>query len=482
MSISQFPLQVAIASSAQAGYGPLDEVVAAPELPSGQAATNAAALVRSLFHTWGLDRSRFGTAEWNPLAELIPPGSRVVLKPNLVHHRNHSGQGLECLVTSAAIVDAVLAYALLAHPREITIADAPLQSCNFARLTRTTGLSRLVNAAVARGCPVQLADLRRTVSPSGRIGGRQLTGLLPLDRFVLFDLGRASLLESAANPGRFRVTGYDPRELSARHSAGRHQYLIAREILDAGVVINLPKLKCHKKAGMTGALKNMIGINGNKEYLPHHRKGSRQSGGDCYPEHSGPKRLIEELLDRMNGSQSAAGRLALASAAHLGKWSLQIAGSDTNLEGSWHGNDTIWRTCLDLNRIALYGSAAGTLEAAPRRRVIHITDAVVAGEGDGPLAPTPIASRFMTAGVCGPAVDWVNTIMMGFDPKRIPLVAHSFDTFTSPLTDFRPDDIVVLSGTGRLSARQLGAEPRRPFQAPPGWEGHCEARELLHAG
>ncbi|MCV6004648.1 DUF362 domain-containing protein, partial [Escherichia coli] len=85
--------------------------------------------------------------------------------------------------------------------------------------------------------------------------------------FVLFDLGRESLLEPITDQGQnFRVTCYDPRLLAARHAPGRHQYLVSRDIIEADVVINLPKLKTHKKAGLTCALKNLIGINGNKEF------------------------------------------------------------------------------------------------------------------------------------------------------------------------------------------------------------------------
>src|SRR5512143_619747 len=51
---------------------------------------HAYAMVRELFRTMGLDRERFGTPSWNPLGELIKPGQRVVLKPNLVSHRNYA--------------------------------------------------------------------------------------------------------------------------------------------------------------------------------------------------------------------------------------------------------------------------------------------------------------------------------------------------------------------------------------------------------
>jgi hypothetical protein len=35
--------------------------------------------------------------------------------------------------------------------------------------------------------------------------------------------------------------------------------LIAKDVLEADIIINLPKLKMHKKAGVTNALKNFVG-------------------------------------------------------------------------------------------------------------------------------------------------------------------------------------------------------------------------------
>ena len=53
-------------------------------------------------------------------------------------------------------------------------------------------------------------------------------------------------------------------------------------MLDADLIINLPKWKAHSKSGLTGALKNLVGINGDKSYLPHFRRGSPSWGGDEY--------------------------------------------------------------------------------------------------------------------------------------------------------------------------------------------------------
>ena len=205
-----------------------------------------------------------------------------------------------------------------------------------------------------------------------------------------FDLGVDSLLEPVTTShASFRVTQYDPAKMARSHMPGRHQYLIARAIIEADVVVNLPKLKTHKKAGVTCALKNLIGINGNKEYLPHHRVGGSESGGDCYPGGSRVKRALEFTYDRLNTAGSEAAGRGWSAAARVLRRMAFIQGDKVGVEGSWSGNDTIWRTCLDLNRILLYGRSDGSMADEPQRRVLNIVDAIVAGHGDGPLAPQP---------------------------------------------------------------------------------------------
>lgn len=44
----------------------------------------------------------------------------------------------------------------------------------------------------------------------------------------------------------------------------------------------MPKPKAHRKAGITGAMENLVGINGSKDWLPHHRRGSKFDRGDEY--------------------------------------------------------------------------------------------------------------------------------------------------------------------------------------------------------
>jgi uncharacterized protein (DUF362 family) len=449
-----------------------------PELPSGAAVTVATAAVRDLLLGAGLDAARIGTASWNPLADLIAPGSTVLLKPNWVFHANGSGLGLDCLITHSAVIEAVLLYVLRALPGRVVLADAPVQGCDWSALVDAAGISKVVErqggVAERQGTCFSLADLRLVKrAAGGRIDCE--SGAVRAEDYVLFDLAQRSALEPVTGPGtRFRVTMYDPAALERTHAPGRHQYLIAREALDADVVINLPKLKTHKKSGVTGALKNIVGINGHKAYLPHHRKGGSGQGGDCYEGRSALKGMAEEVLDVANRTASPRLRRILPLASYAAVRVARSLGQDTNLEGSWHGNDTVWRMCLDLQRALRFGRPDGTLAGVPQRAVLSITDAIVAGEGEGPLSPTPVPLRRLTMGMSTAAVDWVNALLMGFDPARIPLIRHAFDADALPLVEFAPWDVEVRVGAEMLAQEALPAEHPRAFCPPMGWAGMCE--------
>jgi len=432
--------------------------------------------VRDLLADWGLDRARIGSPQWNPLGELITPGARVVLKPNWVLHYNQSGQGLECLVTHPTIIEAVLEYVALARPGSVVLGDAPLQSCDFDALSQTCGLEQLVGRFERRGLEIRLVDFRRTVLEGRRLGDARTENRRDAAYFVLFDLKHESLLEDLAGDSeKFRVTMYNPDLLQRTHRPGRHQYLIAREVIDADVVINLPKLKTHKKSCITGAIKNLVGINGNKEYLPHHRKGGGAGGGDCYEGRSWLKERVEDLMDMANRQSSGLWQTTLSGSAEILARCAHRLGADENLEGSWYGNDTIWRTCLDLQRILMYGRPEGTLSATPQRRVVTITDAIIGGEGEGPLASTPVPSGFVTGALNPVAAEWVHARLMGFEPRRIPIINRCFDSFSCPLVRFEPSQIQMLFEGRLYSETEISPFDGRAFQTPRGWQGHCES-------
>ncbi len=446
----------------------------APELPAIKRATPGLTAVRRLFEICGLDAARFGSKSWNPLREVIAPDARVLIKPNWVFHQNSTGAGLECLITHTSLLLALVEYVALARPAALIIGDAPLQSCDFGALTQNAGLDALPRRGAELGLDIGIRDFRladRQRSTAARAGAD----------YVLFDLGTHSHLEpvSSADP-KFRVTMYDPDILAAAHMPGRHQYLVAREAIEADVVLSVPKLKTHKKAGVTGALKNVVGLNGHKSYLPHHRKGGVADGGDCYLASSRIRRLAEDLLDTANRSQRAAVRSILLNLAVIAARAGRACAGPGGVEGSWHGNDTIWRTTLDLQRILLCGRTDGTLARAPQRRVIHLTDAIVAGQGEGPLRPAALPLGVLTMGSRAAAVEWVNASLLGLDPARVPLTRAACQEHW-PAAGVRPEEIRVVAERRRLTVQEAVAKYGATATTPRGWRGHCERSPGMEA-
>jgi uncharacterized protein (DUF362 family) len=412
-----------------------------------------------------------------PLAELVTPGDTVLLKPNWVLHYNKSGQGKDCLITPPRFVLATLAQLVRGHPGRVIIADAPVQGCDFEQIVEPWFVEKA--QALCGDIPVEFKDLRRTVVAGEDFERGVQQGLHDNDDYVLFDLGHDSLLEqhSGALP-RFRVTQYDPRKLAHSHRPGKHQYLIAKAALTADVFINLPKLKTHLKAGITGALKNQVGINGNKDFLPHHRLGGSAIGGDNYPGFA-PLKLGAELAWDLANMHIGMRRYWHWRRVARGLLQLnhRFGDRDSNLEGGWHGNDTVWRMVIDLNRILLYGDATGHMHDTRQRRVWHLTDAVVIGQGDGPLAPRPGYVGAVTFSDCAVAAEEVHAALLRLDPTRIPLVREASARFRWPLCDASIDATVYHDDTEVLSldrvARELGIDAtpaagwRNTIEAPP---------------
>ena len=408
-----------------------------------------------------------------PLANIITPGSRVLIKPNFVLHRNQGPWGMEPMVTHQSLVKAAVAAALRAGAAEILVGDAPIQSCDFGELLRVTGLgewSAELEKSESRFKGIR--DFRRTKCEY--INGVRIAmeDLLPEDQFLVFDLQHESLLEPITDGNEaFRVTCYDPRLMAVTHARGRHRYLVAKDVMEADIVINLPKLKTHKKAGITCALKNLIGINGNKEYLPHHRLGGEKSGGDCYPGGSLLKRALEFVNDKQNTAASLTAEKAWNGVGLQLSRAIRLAADNADVEGSWSGNDTIWRTGLDLNRVLLYGTTDGKMADAPQRRVVHLVDAIVAGQGDGPLEPQPLQMGLILAGSNAAAVDWVGAELLGYDPQRVPIVREAFGRFKWPIAPFRAGEIMLTGdwGTGSSDGVFESRGPATPIIYPAGW-------------
>jgi uncharacterized protein (DUF362 family) len=446
------------------------EYVFGPEAVSDKNSTYAA--VREVLYSAGLDHARFGTSEWNPLGELVPTGGTVLIKPNWVRHYHPLGYDLFGTITHPAVLRPLVDYAYKAvgPGGRIWIMDAPLYDTDFHKLSEICRLTEFESAMRSRGVPLTIADLRSLVVRMDRgvvVERMQQDGWA--SEGVVFDLADASeLFELGPTLQNIFGSDYNRRLTTSLHRRvnghQQHCYRISRRALEADLVISVPKLKTHKKTGVTLNVKNMIGINTDKNYIPHFRVGSPAEGGDEYPD---TRSLIKQTRRRVvrRAREAILGRLGPGGEriAHLFMTMLlaardkaQVADSpaedfapvvddvdifyqsvqgDAYRHGDWWGNDTCWRSALDINKILLYGTVEGVLADTQTRKYFSLIDGIIAGDEIGPLAPSPRREGVLVAGFDPLSVDRVATQIMGFVPDLIRDQARAANLTRYRLTD-----------------------------------------------
>jgi hypothetical protein len=183
-------------------------------------------------------------------------------------------------------------------------------------------------------------------------------------------------------------------------------------------------------------------------------------------------RLKRMLLDQNHVAQYIATRTK--------KLGYRIFGdTDTVVRsGNWYGNDTVWRMVLDLNRILFYASPTGKVEPRRLRRYLSVVDAVIAGQGNGPVAADPFAAGMIIVGMNPVAVDAAATRIMGFDWTLVPTIRHGFTEHELPLVGFPWESVCLVSNDPGLSREALDAG-LRVYEFVPhfGWKDHIELQQ-----
>jgi hypothetical protein len=373
-------------------------------------------------------------------------------------------------------------FAAVGREGRVIIADAPQTDSSFDAIVKVLGLDDVQAFYRERGFDLELIDLRREewLNRGGVIVGRTPLAGDPRGG-VAFDLGADSEFASHDGSGRYYGAFYDAGEVNSHHMGGHHEYLLSASAIEADVVFSLPKLKTHKKAGMTVSLKNLVGLNADKNWLPHHTEGNPANGGDESPDPGVAHRLERTL--------AGAFRQLTLHVPGFGPWlhrqarpiGLSLFGDTETVvrSGNWWGNDTAWRMCLDLNKLVLYGNPDGTLrEAGPERRKRHfaLVDGIVAGEGRGPLNPDPVYAGLLVFGLHPASVDAACAVLMGFDPDRIPIVRGAFECKGYPLTEWGWRDVRIVADRPEWSGPVAEVDPTSTLHFEPhfGWKGRIE--------
>jgi len=243
--------------------------------------------------------------------------------------------------------------------------------------------------------------------------------------------------------------------MRAAHTPETNKYLMHKDIIYADVIINLPKMKSHMKAGITGALKNFVGLIGHKDYLPHFRFGSPKNGGDEYPDGNILWDLMWFFFHCDWEQEKGILKQVFIFSGILCAIILRLIRLGKNAEtsiggGSWHGNDTIWRTTLDINRAFFYFDRRKqdiSMELSSDIKYMAILDGLIGGQKESPLSPTPISSGVMMAAFNPLAMDSVAAAMMGLNIQKIKQLIQGFALQSLPLANFGLEDVRICGNT-----------------------------------
>ena len=138
------------------------------------------------------------------IESIVPRGSRVMLKPNLLMATKNPGP-----VTNPRVTEAVVNLVKRAHPREIVIAESSLVGLDTEKAFEVSGTK-----AVAERTGAKWFDLKK-------------------DKIVEVPVPRGKVIKTIKLP---------------------------KSYIDSEVFINLPVMKTHVQTGVTLSLKNMKGL------------------------------------------------------------------------------------------------------------------------------------------------------------------------------------------------------------------------------
>lgn len=476
---------------------PYDPCIAYPEYFLNNvniAKNNVYNAVRKTLFLLDLDKKNYNTPQWNPFKDIIKPANTVVINPNFVLSKHNKGGDLFSIITHPSVIRAVVDYVYIAlrGKGKMIIADAPQMDCNFKELLKITNLEAIKELYKKElNFDIEIYDLRnfwldKKDNPKNiySINRHKLPG--DLLGGVLVNLGKESLFYGVKNYKKFYGADYNREETIKHHHNDIQEYLISKTILSADAIISIPKLKVHKKVGVTLNVKGLVGICVNKNYLVHYTLGTPSEGGDQFPDNilnfkeTMIVKLQRWLYDRFLSKKDPKADILYRLIIDIGKFFLKPLGFKMDKKkmildgGNWYGNDSTWRMAVDLLRIFTYTDKEGNLKNTPTRKMFSLVDGIVGGEGDGPLNPNSKKCSVIVAGFNLCAVDLVCARIMGFDYKKIKILNYILNQKDLFKIDINKIRVFGNNNNFKNLFDKKNKDKYFNFEPPSGWKGFIE--------
>jgi uncharacterized protein (DUF362 family) len=130
---------------------------------------------------------------------------------------------------------------------------------------------------------------------------------------------------------------------------------------------------------------------------------------------------------------------------------------------------------LDLNKCLFFFDGSGGRRNRPLR-YLAVVDGIIGGEGNGPMAPDPKPCGVIVSGANPLAVDSVCCALMGFDWRKVRMLAGAFKAARKQIGQFEHDDIAVVSNefAKQKQLSRFAKEDGFAFKPHFGWVGAVE--------
>jgi len=451
-------------------------------------------LVRNLFYTMGMDAANYGTKKWNPFGSIIKKGDKVVIKPNWV--LDVSEHDINALIANMSIIRAIVDYSWIAcgSQGKIDILESPIEVTDWQNLMYVTKADSTVEYLKSKAVNIDLQDIRTdwlTNKDVINLFGWRFKVFyrkkLPGTKkgFIHVDLKRDSLLtEVIDKANQFRsIHLMTDNKVNYMHNKDKNAYVIPREILESNVFINVPKLKTHRKAGITLAMKNLVGMIDHKDWHPVYTKGTPEQGGD-----EGPTK--RSLFARFGDWASL---IYFTKKINFGfsfrppgverywrkKTEMDLHKQQNVRQGNWYMGNTIWRVIYDLNMILMHADKDGNMQEKNQRKFFCVVDGIISGEKFGPLNSVPKKTGVLIGSSDPIVTEFVGARVMGFDEKKLKTLINvnkqpdKYKFGISNTSDF--NKIIIESNKEKW--KKIISDPKKVsfhFIPAPGWEEHVE--------
>lgn len=446
--------------------------------------------VRKALQLLKYDIQNLNTPHWNPLKDIISPGMTVFIKPNFVLSRHAKDGNVWSIITHPSVLRAVIDYCWISlkGSGKIILGDAPQYDCNFEELSKICGLFKLVDFYHSQSGPeFELLDLRKYWSRGKHFASMKEFLAGDPKGNISVNLKKQSALFDLNNPQNVYGAVYNRNETISHHTEDSQYYEISRTIMESDVYISVPKLKVHKKVGVTLNIKGLVGINTNKNLIVHYRIKPPKQGGDQYPDDLfTPMEAVLIKTERwMYDNFLSSGSKILEYLHRSIYWihnhttkllGLKVEESKRLLDsGNWHGNDTAWRMSVDLAKIIYYCDDKGNINDSIQRKMFTFIDGIIGGENNGPLMPDSVHSGVIIAGNDFIATDIVATKLMGIDPFKLKIYDYLIkDIKFNFLHDPYEAINLVTDITGWENCLSNNSTKYCNYKPHPGWVGHIE--------